>query len=166
MLDRVSVAYPGGRGRPAVNELSLEVARGQVFGLLGPNGSGKTTTINMISGHLPPTSGSILVLGRDRGRARERNAIRRSIGVVQQETALYNELTAQANMAFHADLYGMPRRQKADRIAAVLELVSLADRAGDRVRTFSGGMKRRLAIARALLHDPGRDHPGRAHARG
>jgi ABC-2 type transport system ATP-binding protein len=154
VLDRVSVAYPGGLGRPAVDELSLEVERAQVYGIVGPNGAGKTTTISMITGQLAPAAGSILVLGRDRGRARERNAIRRSIGVVQQRNGLYGELTALNNLQFHAALYGMPRRQQAGRIAAVLELVGLADRAGDRVKTFSGGMQRRLEIARALLHDP------------
>jgi ABC-2 type transport system ATP-binding protein len=146
-----------GRGKKlftAVSQLNLEVARGQVFGLLGPNGSGKTTTINMISGLIPPTSGTVTILGMKVGARRTRRAVRELLGVVPQETALYNELTAQANMAFHADLYRIPRHDKAERIAALLRLVSLADRAGSRVATFSGGMKRRLAIARALLHDP------------
>ena len=146
-----------GRGKKlftAVNQLNLEVTRGQVFGLLGPNGSGKTTTINMISGLIPPTSGTITILGMKVEARRTRRQVRQLLGTVPQETALYNELTAQANMAFHADLYGVPAREKADRIAKLLELVSLADRADSRVKTFSGGMKRRLAIARALLHDP------------
>ncbi len=146
-----------GRGRKlvtAVSQLSLDVARGQVFGLLGPNGSGKTTTINMISGLIPPTSGTVTILGMRVEARRTRRAVRQLLGTVPQETALYNELTAQANMAFHADLYRVPRREKAARIAALLRLVSLADRADSRVATFSGGMKRRLAIARALLHDP------------
>jgi ABC-2 type transport system ATP-binding protein len=146
-----------GRGKKlftAVNQLDLEVTRGQVFGLLGPNGSGKTTTINMISGLIPPTSGSITILGMKVEARRTRRQVRQLLGTVPQETALYNELTAQANMAFHADLYRVPAREKADRIAKLLGLVSLADRADSRVKTFSGGMKRRLAIARALLHDP------------
>jgi ABC-2 type transport system ATP-binding protein len=146
-----------GRGKKlftAVSRLSLDVPRGQVFGLLGPNGSGKTTTINMISGLIPPTSGTVTILGMNVAARRTRRAVRQLLGVVPQETALYNELTAQANMAFHADLYRIPRHEKAERIAALLQLVSLADRAGSRVGTFSGGMKRRLAIARALLHDP------------
>ena len=146
-----------GRGRKsitAVSQLNLEVARGQVFGLLGPNGSGKTTTINMISGLIPPTSGTVAILGMRVEARRTRRKVRHLLGTVPQETALYNELTAQANMAFHADLYRVPRREKAERIARLLRLVSLADRADSRVATFSGGMKRRLAIARALLHDP------------
>ena len=146
-----------GRGRKlftAVNQLSLEVARGQVFGLLGPNGSGKTTTINMISGLIPPTSGTVAILGMNVEARRTRRQVRRLLGTVPQETALYNELTAYANMAFHADLYQVPRKEQYDRIARLLDLVSLADRADSRVKTFSGGMKRRLAIARALLHDP------------
>ena len=146
-----------GRGKKlftAVSQLNLEVARGQVFGLLGPNGSGKTTTINMISGLIPPTSGAITILGMNVAARRNRRQVRQLLGVVPQETALYNELTARANMAFHADLYRIPRHEKAGRIAALLRLVSLADRADSRVGTFSGGMKRRLAIARALLHDP------------
>lgn len=156
ILDRVSLAYPGrrGEGRPAVDGLSLRVARAQVYGIVGPNGAGKTTTISMITGQLAPASGTILVLGRDRARAGDQQAIRRSIGVVQQRNGLYGELTARNNLEFHAALYGIPRRRQADRIATVLELVSLSDRAGDRVKTFSGGMQRRLEIARALLHDP------------
>lgn len=133
----------------AVSRLSLEVPQGQVFGLLGPNGSGKTTTISMISGLIPATSGSIEILGMDIHRKRRR--IRQLLGTVPQETALYEELTAWANMSFHADLYGVPRREKKARITRLLQLVSLADRKDSRVGTFSGGMKRRLAIARALL---------------
>jgi ABC-2 type transport system ATP-binding protein len=146
-----------GRGKKlftAVSKLNLEVAQGQVFGLLGPNGSGKTTTINMISGLIPPTSGAVSILGMRVDARRTRRAVRHLLGTVPQETALYNELTAQANMVFHADLYRVPRREKAERIASLLQVVSLTDRADSRVGTFSGGMKRRLAIARALLHDP------------
>jgi ABC-2 type transport system ATP-binding protein len=146
-----------GRGRKqftAVSQLSFEVGRGQVFGLLGPNGSGKTTTINMISGLIPPTSGTVSILGMKVDARRTRRSVRNVMGTVPQETALYNELSAWANMAFHADLYGIPRQEKAERIATLLRVVSLADRADSRVGTFSGGMKRRLAIARALLHDP------------
>jgi ABC-2 type transport system ATP-binding protein len=155
-LRAVSQVFAGRRGRQviAVDRLSLEVAPGEVFGLLGPNGSGKTTTINMICGLVPVSSGSVSILGMDRSRRRDQDAIRRALGVVPQETALYNELTAKANMRFHADLYGVPREQREKRIADLLELVSLAGRADSRVATFSGGMRRRLAIARALLHEP------------
>lgn len=100
-----------GRGKKlftAVSQLNLAVARGQVFGLLGPNGSGKTTTINMISGLIPPTSGAVTILGMKVEARRTRRAVRQLLGVVPQETALYNELSAHANMAFHADLYRIP----------------------------------------------------------
>ncbi len=136
----------------AVDHLTLAVQQGEVFGLLGPNGSGKTTTINMISGLTVPTSGTVKVLGYDvRQNARE---VRKILGAVPQETALYEELSAWTNMDFHADLFGIPRREKKPRINTMLELVQLADRKNSRVGTFSGGMKRRLALGRALLHDP------------
>ena len=136
----------------AVDHLTLSVMQGEIFGLLGPNGSGKTTTINMISGLSVPTSGEVRVMGNDvLHNARQVHQI---LGSVPQETALYEELTAWANMDFHADLFGIPRKQKKERITKLLELVQLLDRKDSRVGTFSGGMKRRLALARALLHDP------------
>lgn len=136
----------------AVDHLSLTVQQGEIFGLLGPNGSGKTTTINMVSGLSVPTSGEARVMGYDVRHAARR--VRQVLGAVPQETALYEELTAWDNMDFHADLFGVPRKEKKTRIARLLELVQLLDRKDSRVSTFSGGMKRRLAIARALLHDP------------
>ncbi|GAC1447114.1 MAG: daunorubicin resistance protein DrrA family ABC transporter ATP-binding protein [Ktedonobacteraceae bacterium] len=136
----------------AVDHLSLTVEQGEIFGLLGPNGSGKTTTINMISGLSLPTSGEVRVLGYDV--RRDVRKIRRLLGSVPQETALYDELTAWMNMDFHADLFGIPRAEKKARITRILELVQLLDRKDSRVGTFSGGMKRRLALGRALLHDP------------
>lgn len=136
----------------AVNELGFSVSAGEIFGLLGPNGSGKTTTINMISGLSVPTGGSVSVLGLDP--RKQSSAVRRKLGVVPQETALYEELSARRNLAFHADLFGMRGARRRQRIEQMLELAQLGDRANSRVETFSGGMKRRLAIARALLHDP------------
>ncbi len=136
----------------ALDGLSLTVARGEIFGLLGPNGSGKTTTINIISGLSQPTSGEARVLGYDV--TRNPRAARASLGVVPQETALYEELSAWRNMVFHAELYNVPRGERDSRITRLLELVQLADRRDSRAGTFSGGMKRRLALARALLHDP------------
>lgn len=136
----------------AVDDLSLTVARGEILGVLGPNGSGKTTLMNMLSGLTRPSSGTIRILGLDP--ATGARAIRRRLGTVPQETALYEELTAEANLAFHADLFGLARPTVATRIAEVLDLVSLTERRRDRVATFSGGMKRRLALARALLHEP------------
>jgi daunorubicin resistance ABC transporter ATP-binding subunit len=140
--------------RLAVDQVTLDVKPGEIFGLLGPNGSGKTTTINLISGLLIPSAGTIYVLGLDVSRQKNLRQLRQNLGAVPQETALYEELTARDNLAFHADLYGVPRGQKPQRIQQMLELVGLLDRQDGRVKTFSGGMKRRLAIARALLHDP------------
>ena len=136
----------------AVDHLTLSVEQGEIFGLLGPNGSGKTTTINLISGLSTPTSGDVQVMGYDVRRHARR--IRQMLGAVPQETALYEELSAWDNLDFHADLFGMPRKEKKARIMQMLELVQLQERKRSRVGTFSGGMKRRLALARALLHDP------------
>ena len=136
----------------AVDHLTLSVRQGEIFGLLGPNGSGKTTTINLISGLSTPSSGEVQVMGYEvRQHARR---IRQLLGAVPQETALYEELSAWDNLDFHADLFGMPRREKKGRILQMLDLMQLTERKSARVRTFSGGMKRRLALARALLHDP------------
>ncbi len=136
----------------AIDHLSLTVQRGEIFGLLGPNGSGKTTTINMVSGLSVPTSGEVRIFGHDvRHNVRK---IHQMLGAVPQETALYEELSAWTNMDFHADLFGIPRKEKKERITRMLKLVQLEDRKDSRVGTFSGGMKRRLALGRALLHDP------------
>jgi ABC-2 type transport system ATP-binding protein len=136
----------------AVDHLTLSVEQGEIFGLLGPNGSGKTTTINVISGLSTPTSGEVRVMGYDVRRHARR--IRQMLGTVPQETALYEELSAWDNLNFHADLFGMARQGKKARITQMLDLVQLQERQRSRVSTFSGGMKRRLALARALLHDP------------
>src|SRR5215467_11119668 len=136
----------------AVDQLTLTVEQGEIFGLLGPNGSGKTTTINLISGLSTPTSGEVQVMGYQMPRHARR--IRQMLGAVPQETALYEELSAWDNLDFHADLFGMSRQEKKARIRQMLDLVQLQERARSRVSTFSGGMKRRLALARALLHDP------------
>ncbi len=136
----------------AVSDLNFRIARGEIFGLLGPNGSGKTTTLNMISGLSDPTSGMVRVFGMNP--RKQAMSVRRMLGVVPQETALYEELTAQRNLAFHAELFGYRGRQKSERVEAMLALAQLQDRAKSRVKTFSGGMKRRLSIGRALLHDP------------
>lgn len=134
----------------AVDGLTLTIQAGTVVGIVGPNGAGKTTLIDMICGLVRPSSGSVRVLGEDvvRGGAQ----LRARIGVLPQETALYEEVTAQQNLNFAASLYGVPQAEA--RIAEVLDLVGLGQRANDFVRGFSGGMQRRLAIARALLHNP------------
>jgi ABC-2 type transport system ATP-binding protein len=136
----------------AVDRLSLEVRRGEIFGLLGPNGSGKTTTVNVISGLSRPTSGTVRVLGQDI--LADSRSVRRVLGSVPQETALYEELSAEANLRFHGDLFGVPRKVIGEQTDHLLALVQLSERRRDRVSTFSGGMKRRLALARAMLHDP------------
>lgn len=145
-------ARKGGEELVAVDDVHLTIPSGQVFGLLGPNGSGKTTTVNVLCALLPPSEGTCRVLGVD---VREDpTTVRSRIGVVPQETALYNDLSALENLQFHARLYQVPRAQRKGRIEEVLKLVGLTERRRDRVGTFSGGMQRRLALARALLTSP------------
>lgn len=134
----------------ALDGLSLTVQPGTVVGVVGPNGAGKTTLIDVICGLVRPSSGTARVLGQDV--AANAAALRARIGVLPQETALYDEVTAQQNLQFAAALYDV--QNASARIAEVLGLVGLSGRAHDIVRGFSGGMQRRLAIARALLHDP------------
>ncbi|MBI4173485.1 MAG: ATP-binding cassette domain-containing protein [Candidatus Aenigmarchaeota archaeon] len=139
-----------GRNR-AVASISLEIKQGEIFGLLGPNGAGKTTTISMLSTLIQPTSGSAQVSGFGLERQDE---IRKAIGIVFQDPSLDDELTGKENLDFHGRLYHMPSQLRAIRISAVLKLVGLEDKAGQQVKTYSGGMKRRLEIARGLMHHP------------
>ncbi len=136
----------------AVDRVSFSVGRGELFGLLGPNGAGKTTTINVLSTLLRPTSGRAEVAGYDV--SRERDRVRRSIGIVFQETALDGQLTGRENLDFHSMMYGMGREERRRKIAEVLALVDLTEKAGTQVQNYSGGMKRRLEIARGLIHEP------------
>jgi ABC-2 type transport system ATP-binding protein len=136
----------------AVDAISFAVGRSEIFGFLGPNGAGKTTTISMLCTLLKPTSGRALISGFDI--SREAPAVRREIGIVFQDTTLDDRLTARENLVFHGELYGMDRHLLEARSAEMLERVGLADRAQDQVLTFSGGMKRRLEIARGLMHSP------------
>jgi ABC-2 type transport system ATP-binding protein len=136
----------------ALDGLSFEVGRGEIFGLLGPNGAGKTTAINLISGLLRRDGGEIRVLGFDP--EKEPRQVRRRIGLVPQETNLYGDLSAQENLWHHAALYNANLGSVGERIDSLLRLLELWERRKSKVRTFSGGMKRRLALARALLHDP------------
>jgi ABC-2 type transport system ATP-binding protein len=136
----------------AVRGIEFTVAPGEIFGFLGPNGAGKSTTISMLCTQLTPTSGSARVAGHDV--VRERDDVRRNIGLVFQDPTLDGYLSGEQNLRFHAELYGVPRSVVADRMRQVLEMVNLWDRRGDRVETYSGGMKRRLEIARGLLHSP------------
>ncbi|MHA1742630.1 MAG: ATP-binding cassette domain-containing protein [Candidatus Heimdallarchaeota archaeon] len=139
-------------GFTAVDNINFEVKKGELFGLLGPNGAGKTTTINMLSTLLTPTSGHAKVSGYDI--IKERGNVRRSIGIVFQEPALDNKLTGKENLEFHAMMYGMNKEERKRRINEVLELVELSDKANVLVENYSGGMKRRLEIARGLIHKP------------
>jgi ABC-2 type transport system ATP-binding protein len=136
----------------AVDHISFEVADGEIFGLLGPNGAGKTTTISMLTTLLTPTEGTAEVAGADIVRARDR--VREQIGVVFQEPALDTNLTGRENLDFHARMYGIGRAEREERIRAVLDLVELSDRADALVAEYSGGMKRRLEIARGLIQHP------------
>jgi len=136
----------------AVDKISFTVSKGQVFAFLGPNGAGKTTTIRMLTTMLKPTSGKLLVNGFNPV-TDEQNA-RSSFGIVFQDFSLDNELTALENLRFHAALYGVDSKLAAQRIEHLLKLVDLADRKNDFVKNFSGGMKRRLEIARGLIHHP------------
>jgi ABC-2 type transport system ATP-binding protein len=136
----------------AVKGVSFEVRRGETFGFLGPNGAGKSTTISMLCTLVRPTGGLASVAGHDV--VSERDAVRRNIGLVFQDTTLDGYLTAQQNLRLHAELYGMAREAIAPRTQQVLEMVGLWERRSSLVNTFSGGMKRRLEIARGLLHSP------------
>jgi ABC-2 type transport system ATP-binding protein len=136
----------------AVDGISFNVNEGEILGFLGPNGAGKTTTLNMLSTLLRPTSGTATVNGHDI--LTESDAVRRSIGYVFQDTTLDIELTGRENLDFHGRLYGLDRNARQQRIKELLELVQLTDRADNFVKTYSGGMKRRLEIARGLLHHP------------
>lgn len=136
----------------AVDGLALAVKRGESLGLLGPNGAGKTTTIRILSTLAAATSGTVRVLGLDP--ARDAGAIRARIGVVPQDIALYDGLTARENLEFFGAMYELASTRLTTRVEWALERAGLVDRANDRVQTFSGGMKRRLNIVSALLHEP------------
>jgi len=136
----------------AVDNVSFQVPEGEIFGFLGPNGAGKTTTINMLCTLLKPTSGKALVNGYDV--IKQKSDVRRSIGLVFQEPALDEYLSAEQNLRFHAFAYNIPKAVREQRLSEVFDLVELSDRRKSKVRTFSGGMKRRLEIARGLLHGP------------
>ena len=136
----------------AVDDISFNVEKGEIFAFLGPNGAGKTTSIKMLTTLLEPTSGSIIL--NDHNVSLEPDLVRKSFGIVFQDPSIDNDLTAYENMEFHAVLYGVDKSVYIPRIKELLELVELWDRKDDLAKEFSGGMKRRLEIARGLLHHP------------
>lgn len=136
----------------AVKDISFEVRPGELFAFLGPNGAGKTTTIKMLTTLLTPTSGSIQIDGLDP--ARHQNEVRRKFGIVFQDPSLDSELTAYENMELHGVLYGVPRKVRIERTERLLKLFELWERRKDQTKKFSGGMRRRLEIARGFLHTP------------
>jgi ABC-2 type transport system ATP-binding protein len=136
----------------AVRDISFQVKRGEIFAFLGPNGAGKTTTVNMLTTLLAPTSGMIRIDGLDP--VRQSNEVRKRFGIVFQDPSLDSELTALENLQLHCALYSVPREERGRRIEQLLRLFELWERRKSYVKQFSGGMKRRLEIARCLLHTP------------
>ena len=136
----------------AVDDINFEIKKGEIFGFLGPNGAGKTTTINMLCTLIRPTSGGATICRYDI--IKQPDEVRKCIGLVFQDTTLDDRLTARENLELHARLYGVPKPDRRKRINEVLELVELSDRENSIVKTFSGGMQRRLEIARGLIHYP------------
>jgi ABC-2 type transport system ATP-binding protein len=139
-------------GLKAVNNLNIKISQGEIFGLLGPNGAGKTTLISMLCTLLKPSSGTAKVNGFDI--IKQRAEVRKSIGIVFQDPSLDDRLTGRENLEMHAGLYAVPKAEREKRINEALDIVALSDKANNIVRTYSGGMKRRLEIARGLIHYP------------
>ncbi len=148
-VDRLTRRF---NGFTAVDGISFSVGRKEIFGFLGPNGAGKTTTISMLCTLLKPTAGGATLNGFDI--TSQQDAVRQSIGIVFQDPTLDDQLTARENLHFHAMLYNVPPVEREQRAQRVLEMVGLSDRSRDKVETYSGGMKRRLEIARGLMHYP------------
>ena len=136
----------------AVDDVNIAIQEGEIFGLLGPNGAGKTTIISIITGLLEPTNGSITVDGLDL--QTDTNAVKAKLGLVPQELALYPTLTTRDNLDFFGSIYGLGGKHLRERVDAMLAMVELTDRADEAVKTYSGGMKRRVNIAAGLLHEP------------
>ena len=136
----------------AVDHVSFAIKPGEIFAFLGPNGAGKSTTIKMLTTMLRPTSGKLLLNGHDV--TKDQASARKSFGIVFQDPAVEEELTAYENMVFHAVLYGVPKNEQKKRIEELMKLVDLWERRDSLVRTYSGGMRRRLEIARGLMHHP------------
>jgi len=137
---------------PAVNGISFSINRNEIFGLLGPNGAGKTTTISILCGLFPPTSGKVLIDGKDLHT--EPGSIKNIIGIVPQDIALYPTLTARENLAFYGSMYGLHGKELKDKIDNWLQKLGLTDAAKRKVSTYSGGMKRRVNLIAGVLHGP------------
>ena len=150
-LEHLTKAYVK-TGKPAVSDLSLSIPEGAVFGLLGPNGAGKSTTVMILCGLTRPDHGRVTVMGVDVNT--HAHEVRRNIGVAPQEIALFPTLTARENLTYFGRMYGLSRQHINSRIEQYLSTFGLSEKAGKQVHTFSGGMKRRLNLIAALLHDP------------
>jgi ABC-2 type transport system ATP-binding protein len=137
---------------PAVNDISFSINRNEIFGLLGPNGAGKTTTISILCGLFPPTSGKILIDGKDIHT--ELTSIKNIVGIVPQDIALYPTLTARENLAFYGSMYGLHGKDLKEKIEVWLQKLGLIDAAKRKVSTYSGGMKRRVNLIAGVLHSP------------
>ena len=136
----------------AVNDVSFEMEEGEVFGLLGPNGAGKSTTISMLTCLYPPNKGEIHIFGHDV--VRDATRVKQLIGVVPQDIALYPTLSARDNLAFFGEMYGLKGRDLKERVGTVIDYVAMGERAKDAIKTYSGGMKRRINLAAGLIHNP------------
>lgn len=143
---------PAAAGLTAVDGINFEVAKGEIFAFLGPNGAGKSTTIRMLTTLLAPTSGKMMLNRFDP--MKNKNGVRKSFGIVFQDPSLDDDMTADENMELHAVMYHIPKAVRKERIENMLKFVELWERKNDLTKTFSGGMKRRLEIARGLLHHP------------
>jgi ABC-2 type transport system ATP-binding protein len=150
-LEGLTKLYQG-TTEPAVKEISLQILKNEIFGLLGPNGAGKTTTINMLCGLLNPTKGRIIINGLSLHENLKK--IRQQIGVVPQEIALYPTLTANENLHFFGNMYGLKGQKLKERINECLNLLGLEDKAKRKIKTYSGGMKRRINLIAGILHKP------------
>lgn len=137
-------------GRQILKNISFAVEVGDIFGYLGPNGAGKTTTIRVILGLFPPTSGKAFILGKNVGC----DDAREKVGFVLEADGLYDNMTAYENLGYYCQIYGMPSALKSKRIDEMLDLVELSDRAGDKVSSYSKGMRQKLALARSMVHEP------------
>ncbi len=148
----INTIYKSFGDNMALNNLSLGIEEGEIFGLLGPNGAGKSTTINILSGLLNQDKGTIRIFDKDI--KRHLNEIKQKMGIIPQDLAIFEELTAYENVSFFASLYGIKGKERKEKSLKALEFVGLEEKAKDKAKTFSGGMKRRLNIACGIAHEP------------